>query len=122
MSRRTERVNSLLKEVISEVINKDLKNPHLPEFITITEVEVTRDLKYAKVLITVIGQEDASKQAIEILQSSSGFIAKTASRKVVLRYFPQLRFAIDNSLDKHILIDELVQEVQKEREERKDSL
>ena len=59
---RTDRLNSLLKEVISEVIKQQVRNPHVGELLTITRVDITKDLHYAKVYVSVIG-EDAQKKA-----------------------------------------------------------
>lgn len=55
--KRTDRLNSLLKEVISEVIRKDVRNPHVNELVTVTRVNISRDLRHAKVFISVIGTE-----------------------------------------------------------------
>ena len=72
---RTDRLNSLLKEVISEVIRKDVKNPHVNEFVTVTRVDVTKDLHHAKVYISVIGDDHVKKESVEALQNAAGFIA-----------------------------------------------
>lgn len=118
MSRRTQRLNSLLKEVISEVIRKDVKNPHLPQLVTITNVEITNDLHYAKVYVSVIGNEPLKKEAILTLQSAAGFIAVHASKKVVMRYFPELTFILDDTVDKQVRIEKLIGEIEKERKSR----
>lgn len=118
MSRRIERINSLLREVISEVINREVKNPHLPKLITITHVDITRDLRLAKVYVSVIGDELKKKEALKVLQSASGFIGVHASKKVVMRYFPELTFILDDALDKYIHIENLIGEIEKERKNR----
>ncbi len=116
--RRIERLNSLLKEVISDVIRKQVKNPHLPNLTTITGVDVTRDLKHAKVFVSVIGDEQVKKKAIDALQSASGFISVHSSKQVVLRYFPELTFIIDNSVEKQMRIDSLISKIEEERKQR----
>ena len=116
---RTVRLNSLLKEVITEVIRRDLHHtPHIDEFITITGVEITRDLSYAKVLVTVIGDEKKKKQALEALRDQSRRIAYIASRKVVMRHFPVLDFVADEGLEKQLRIEELLHKISDEREQR----
>lgn len=114
-SRRVDRLNSLLKEVISDVIRKEVRNPHLPELITVTAVEITKDLTHAKVFVSVIGDEEKRAQALAALQSASGFISVQASKLVVMRYFPALQFVIDDSLDKHMRIETILSEIEKER-------
>ncbi len=115
---RVDRLNSLLKEVISEVIRNDVKNPHIPALITVTRVDITKDLHYAKVYISVIGSEAQKTEAIHALESAAGFIAVNSSKKVVMRYFPELTFMLDDSVDKHMRIEELLHQISKERKER----
>ena len=119
--KRTDRLNSLLKEVISEVIQRDVRDPRLTKFISITQVDITTDLQHAKVYISVIGTEDEKKQALEALQSAAGFIAVQSSKKVVMRFFPVLNFKIDNSVDKLMRIDELLGKIHDEEKSRKPS-
>jgi len=114
--RRIERVNSLLKEVIATVIKREVKNPHIPELLTITSVQVSRDLHHAKVFVSLIQGDKA--QALKALQSAAGFIAVKASKEVVLRYFPELTFVLDDSVDKQMRIQAVIHEIRSEREGR----
>ncbi|MBS0584794.1 MAG: 30S ribosome-binding factor RbfA [Verrucomicrobia bacterium] len=115
-SRRIERVNSLLKEVLSEVIRKDLKSHTLPDLLTITNVDVSKDLRYAKVYISIIEDNTHKKEEIlQILQDAAGYIAVLASKKVVLRYFPSLTFKLDTSIDKYMEIDQLLRRIEEKR-------
>ncbi len=115
---RTDRLNSLLKEVISEVIRRDVRNPHVTELVTVTRVQISKDLHYAKVFVSVIGTEQDKAETLAALRSAAGFIAVNASQKVVMRYFPELNFKLDDSVDKHMRIEELLGEITKERESR----
>lgn len=117
---RTDRLNSLLKEVISEVVKRDVRNPHVNELLTITRVEITKDLHYAKVYFSVIGTETDKAETLKALQNSAGFIAVNASKKVVMRYFPSLTFKLDDSVDKHMRIEKLLGEINSERTKRKE--
>lgn len=115
---RIDRLNSLLKEVISDVIRKSVKNPNLPPLITVTSVDITGDLRHAQVFISVIGDETTKKKAIDALTSAAGFIATQASKQVVIRYFPELKFCIDDSVEKQNRIDSLITKIQAERDAR----
>lgn len=115
---RTDRLNSLLKEVISEVIKRDVRNPHVTELVTVTRVQISKDLRHAKVFISVIGDEQAKIETIAALNSAAGFIAVNSSQKVVMRYFPELKFKLDDSVDKHMRIEELLNDITKERDSR----
>lgn len=115
---RTARLNSLLREVISDVIHKDVRNPDLGEFPTVTRVEITKDLHHAKVYISVIGSDADRAKTLKALNSAAGFIAVNASKQVVMRFFPELRFLVDDSAEEAMHIEKLIQEVQDERDDR----
>ncbi|MBY0528667.1 MAG: 30S ribosome-binding factor RbfA [Rhabdochlamydiaceae bacterium] len=115
---RIVRLNSLLKEVISEVIRRDVRNPHVNQLITVTQVEITKDLHHAKVSISVIGTPQEKEETIKALQSAAGFIAIQSSRKVVMRYFPALTFKLDSSVDHQFKIDSLLTEIHNEQKSR----
>lgn len=116
--RRTDRLNSLLKEVISEVIRRDVRNPHLPELITVTRVDVSKDLRYAKVYISVIGPAEDKERAIAALTSAAGFVAANSSKKMSLRYFPDLTFLLDDSVSQHLRIESLLSDINDEQKRR----
>lgn len=111
INKRTFRLNSLLKEVISEVIRTDVKNPNIHELITVTEVDISRDLHSAKVYISVIGPQIEKDKTLKALQSASGYVGVTAAKKVTLRYFPQLTFKLDQTVEKHMKIDEALNKI-----------
>lgn len=121
VKQRTDRLNSLLKEVISDVIRRDVRNPHVNELVTVTRVDITKDLHYAKVYISVIGTEEEKKETINALQSAAGFIAVNSSKKVVMRYFPSLTFKIDDAVDKHMRIETILNEINSKRQSSEES-
>lgn len=118
MTRRTERLGSLLKEVISEIIRHKVRNPKIAELTTITNVDITTDLHYAKVHVSVIGDESVRKETVEGLNSAASYIAVLTSKKVVMRYFPELTFILDTSADDQFHIENIIQDLEKERESR----
>ncbi|MCB1072538.1 MAG: 30S ribosome-binding factor RbfA [Chlamydiales bacterium] len=118
MTKRTERLNSLLKEVLSEVIRDDVRNPNVAEFTTVTAVDISKDLHHAKVYISVIGTDTQRKETVEALESAAGFIGVLASKKVVMRHFPTLTFRLDTSVDKQMKIDSLLKKIHEEEESR----
>lgn len=112
---RIARINSLLKEVLFEVIQKEVRNPHVNAFVSITHVETTKDLHHAKVYISLLGTPEEKKAVLAALQSAAGFIAVQASRLVELRYFPELTFKLDTSLDDQMKIQGILQKIEEER-------
>lgn len=117
-TRRTFRLNSLLKEVISEVIRKDVGHPKVSTFLTVTSVDITKDLTLAKVYISVIGTAQEKEETLKALQSAAGYIAVLASKKVVMRHFPSLTFKLDESVDTHIRIDSILKNIEQEKQQR----
>lgn len=115
---RTDRLNSNLKEVISEVIREDVKNPHIRGILTVTNVEITKDLHHAKVYISIIGTDQEKQETMKALTSAAQFIAVNSSKKVVMRYFPELHFKLDDGVDQQMRVEELLREITGEREKR----
>lgn len=120
-TKRTEKLNSLLKEVISEIITKEVRDPRLGSLITVTSVDITKDLHNAKVFVSVIGDAETKKKTLEALQSGAGFIAVNSSKKVVMRFFPTLTFKLDDSVDKFTKIDTLLGQIRREKNNRPES-
>lgn len=115
---RIVRLNSLLKEVISEVIRDDVRNPHVSALNTVTRVDITKDLHHAKVYISVIGTDAEKAETLMALNTAAGFIAVNASKKVVMRFFPELHFTLDDSVDRHMRIEDLLGKISEERQAR----
>jgi len=116
--KRTDRLNSLLKEVISEVMHKDLHHIEGVDcFLTVTRVEIAEDLSEAKVYVNIM-QGDKEK-VLNVLQGRlAGQIAKRASKKVVLRYFPRLHFVLDKGLDHQMNMADVLAQIEQERKNR----
>lgn len=116
--RRQERLNSLLKEVISEVITKEVKNPDVSTFSTVTGVEISSDAHHAKVFISVLGSDEERTKTLNALSSGAGYIAVRASKKVVMRTFPSLTFKLDTSVDEHMRISEILHDIHQKEKSR----
>lgn len=110
MSYRPERLAEAIKKEVSELLRYDLKDPRIG-FASITSVEVTRDLRYATIFISVFGQAPDQKGTIEALQKAQGFIRGELSRRIRLRYTPELTFKLDESIGRGTKIIALMQEV-----------
>jgi len=122
MTKRTKRLNSLLKEVICEVIRNKTRNPLISKFATVTEVDISKDLCHAKVYVSVIGSDQDRENTIAVLQSAAGFISVNASKKVFMRTFPALTFYLDTSVDKHMKMHSLLEKIHEEKECREDKI
>jgi len=114
MAHRIERINNLLRREISELVQHQLKDPRLNEFISITGVETSPDLKYAKVFVSCIHGKQEEETTIGVLTAASGHMRRELSKLIKLRYIPELSFHWDDSIEKGDrilrLIDELHQD------------
>ncbi len=108
MSRRIERVNSLLKKEISFIVEREMKDPRLG-FITITHVECSKDLRHAKVYFNFHTSEETSVVEI-ILNRANGYIQGKLGERIRLRYTPKLEFIYDDTLERMERIDRLLKE------------
>jgi ribosome-binding factor A len=119
---RLDRINSLLKEVIVEVIQKDVRNPHITTFVAVTKVDTSADLHHAKVYVSMIASEAEKEKIISALQTAAGFIAVHASKKMEIRYFPQLTFFLDKGVDEQMRIEKILGQIEEERRSRPESI
>lgn len=105
MAHRIERVNSLIRQEISELLQSQVKDPRLGNFITVTEVITSPDLKNAKVFVSRIGNEEEKQELLRGLADASGFFRRELARHLRLRYIPALSFQWDDSIERgeHLL-------------------
>ena len=96
--KRLERVNQLVKEEISAVLQRELKDPRLG-FVTVTEVETSKDLRQAKVFVSVLGGEAQWSSSMQALHSARGFIRNWLRTHLDLRVTPVLDFRADRSME-----------------------
>jgi len=105
MAHHIERVNTLIRREISELIQHQLRDPRLDEFVAVTEVDTSSDLKYAKVFVSSIGGQQQEDKILGVLNTASGFLRSELAKKANLRRTPELSFHWDNSIEHgdHIL-------------------
>lgn len=102
-----------MRQEISKIVQNEMKDPRLG-FITITGVEITRDLRHAKVFFSTLGEMKDKRLALKALVSARGFIKALVSEKVKLRYMPQIEFKIDEALDRGQRIHDILEKIKKE--------
>lgn len=116
MSTRTERVEQLLRIEISDILRREIKDPRLG-FVTITDVEVTKDLRQAKVFVSVMGDEHAKADSLIVLQRTAGFIRGEFGRRAHLKIIPEITFKMDSAIAHGSRIFEILQQVEHKDEE-----
>lgn len=110
-SHRMDRVRNLLRQVISQILAQ-VKDPRVG-FVTVTDVDVSPDLRHAKVFVSILGGADERRQALKGLESARGFVRRELHGEVTLRHIPELVFLLDDSLDRGMRVDELLKEAQR---------
>jgi ribosome-binding factor A len=110
---RISRISEEFKREISEIIKNDIKDPRIADFTSIMSVEVTRDLRYAKVYVSVFGDDTAKNDTLTGLRNAAGYIRKEIGKRIKLRYTPEILFELDTSIERGIYISKLIDEVNK---------
>jgi len=111
MVHRIERVNSVIRQEISELLKRQVKDPRLGNFITVTEVSTSPDLKYAKVFVSCIGSDQGKQETLRVLTSASGFFRRELAQRLKLRFTPVLNFQWDDSIERGNHLLQLIDEV-----------
>lgn len=110
MSFRPERLAEAIKKEVSELLREELKDPRIG-FVSITSVEVSKDLRYANIFASVFGDPAEQKTTIEALQKAHGFFRSELSRRIRLRYTPEITFKLDESIGRGSRLIALMDEV-----------
>lgn len=115
--KRIGRISEEVKKVVSGVIRNELKDPRISSLTSITKVEVTNDLRYAKIYVSVLGNEEERENTIKGLQNASGFIRREIGNNINLRYTPEPIFELDNSIEHGMYISKLIRDVNRNEDE-----
>ena len=116
MGRRTERINHLLREEISDLLRRNVNDPRLGGFITVTRVSTSSDLSQAKVFVSILGSEDEKQEALKTLTSASSFFLRELRRRLSMRYIPELNFCRDDTIEQGAHVLELIELSEGEQE------
>ena len=113
--KRSERIQELLLEEISKLLQKGLKDPRIG-FTTLTRVDVTDNLKLARVFVSVMGTEEERKETLAGLKSARGYIRNYLGKNLYLKYIPDLDFKLDESVDHVRKITKILNELHLEQD------
>jgi len=111
MSRRTERLNHLLRQEITQLLQREAKDPRLSVMVSITRVSVSADMHYAKVFVSVMGTEEEKKGLLAGLHAASGFLRRELASRLSLRYTPDLSFVYDDTMEQAGKVIQLIDQV-----------
>ena len=112
------RINSEVQREMSSIIREDLKDPRIHPMTSVMAVEVTPDLKFAKIFVSVLGNDEEKEKTMEGLKKSASFARHQLAKRMNLRNTPELTFVLDNSIEYGVTMSKKIDEL-KEKEESK---
>lgn len=108
MAVRQNRVSSIIKKDVSEIIQFDLKDPSVG-FCTITDVNLTNDYSYAKIYVSFIGKQERKQAGLKALNRAKGFVRSELGKRITIRKVPEIIFVLDESLDKAEHLESIIE-------------
>ena len=114
-NRRADRVAEGIREEVAVFLREGAKDPRLQALITVTGVEVTRDLRHAKVFISMMGTESERAASVEALESMAGHLRSRVGRALRLRVAPEILFRLDQSVAHAARIESLLAQVREQK-------
>lgn len=112
-SSRIIKINEEIKREVSKIISRELKDPRINQMTTIVSVDATPDLKFCKIFVSVLGDEQSQRDTLEGLKRSTGYIRNELAKRINLRNTPEITFAGDQSIEYGMNMSKLIDEVNK---------
>ena len=117
MKVRPNRIGEEIKKVVVLLIRNGIKDPRVDSLLSITDVEVTRDLSYATIYISRYGSEQQRQDALDGMKAAAGFIRSELSRRLKLRTVPELIFKLDDSLEYGAKIETILHQIHEDEQQ-----
>lgn len=121
MTRRTDRVNGLLRLEISQLVSRELRDTRLSGVVSITQVDTSADLRHARVFVSVLGARNTKEQVLNGIRSARGFMRRELKGRLTLKYIPELSFHLDESMEEAEYILDLMDQISEEEPESSNS-
>lgn len=117
---RVDRLSQQMKKEMAVILQREIKDPRLHSMITVSDVEVSRDLSHAKVFVTFLGlEQEMVADNLKLLNDASGFVRKLIGKRIQSRIVPNIRFSHDASLNEGIRMATLVADARREDDRRR---
>lgn len=112
MSKRNYRLAGEIKRDLTEIFASEIRNPHIDSMVSVTDVEVSNDLSFARIYVSKLGSTSDREKLIEALEKTNGFIRSALSQRLKIRKVPELRFYLDDSLEYGAKIEKILGELE----------
>jgi ribosome-binding factor A len=116
MSHRIERINHLIRQEISELLQRQVKDPRLGNFIAVTDVVTSADLKTARIYVSHFGSEAEKKDTLTAITAATGYFRKELAKRINLRRVPEISFHWDDSIEHGAHMEEVIDQVTTEKD------
>lgn len=120
MTRRIERLNSVIQQEISQLLREEVNDPRLTSLISITRVLTSADLRHTKIFVSTIGDNVNKEEILQGFTAASGFFRSQLAARLQLKHMPELSFQFDDSIERAAKVLRLIDEVTSEDTENKD--
>jgi ribosome-binding factor A len=101
-----------MRREVAEILQQKLRDPRVSAMVSVTDVEVSQDLSFAKIYVSVLGKPDEVSASLQALAHATGFVRHELGERLELREVPELRFIHDTSLDRGARVEELLKRIQ----------
>ena len=119
MGIRSDRVQVQLKREISKILHEDLRDPRIG-FVTVMRIDLTGDLRYAKIYFSVLGDDAKQESSVEGIESAAGYIRRLIGERLKLKFVPELSFRLDKSIEYSVNLEKTFERLRNEQKNNQD--
>lgn len=109
---RNERINEEIHKELSQILRSEIKDPRIDIMTSVVRTDTTRDLKYCKVYVSVLGSDEHKQEVKDALKAAAGFIRRELARRINLRITPELTFILDDSIEYSIHMAQMMKSIE----------
>lgn len=113
MVNRADKVRKALIREISSLLQKGLKDPRISGIVSVTDIDLSSDCRHAKIFVSVYGNEKEQTETMAGLESSTGFVRSEISKRIKMRFTPEIQFQIDDSLERGVRVTKILEQISK---------
>jgi ribosome-binding factor A len=111
MVSRADKVRKALIREVSDLLQKNIKDPRISGLVSVTDIDLSNDCRYAKVFVSVYGSEEERQKTMQALESSTGYIRSEIGKRISMRFTPEIKFKIDDSLERGARVTDLLNKI-----------
>jgi ribosome-binding factor A len=110
---RPERVAHMIQREMAEILEQKLRDPRVSRWVTVTDVEVTQDLSFARIFVSILPEGEERDRTLQALEGAAGFVRRELARRLDLREVPEVRFLHDSSIERGARVEEILKKLER---------